>query len=62
MKTHIDFFNFHFMQLYFPPSEYDDHENDPHRKMIPILKSENDHHINFGNIFKENDPQTENGK
>ena len=29
-------------------------ENDPHRKMIPILKSENDPHIYFGKILKEN--------
>ena len=27
-------------------------ENDPHRKTIPILKSENDHHMNFGKIQK----------
>ena len=27
-------------------------ENDPHRKTIPILKSENDHHMNFGQIQK----------
>ena len=50
-------------------------ENDPHRKTIPILKSENDPHINFGQIqkrkmtpiyilgnnLKESDPQTGNG-
>ena len=29
-------------------------------KMIPKLKLENDPHY-FGNNFKENDPQTENG-
>ena len=27
-------------------------ENDPHRKTIPILKSENDPYINFGQIQK----------
>ena len=37
-------------------------ENDPHRKMIPILKSENDPHIYFGNNFEENDPHIYFGK
>ena len=51
-------------------------ENDPHWKMIPILKSENDPHINFCQIqkqkiipiyilrkkLKESDPQTGNRK
>ena len=40
---------------------YDGVENDPHRKMIPILKSENDPHIYFGNNFEENDPHTKKG-
>ena len=48
-------------------------ENDPHWKMIPTIKSENDPHMNFGqvekrkmipiNIFeknlKENDPHND---
>ena len=41
--------------------KWDGVENDPHRKMIPILKSENDPHIYFGNNFEENDPHTKKG-
>ena len=37
-------------------------ESDPHQKMIPIVKSENDPHIYFGNNFEENDPHTKKGK
>ena len=57
------------------PKDHFRNRNDPHRKTIPILKSENDPHINFGQIqkrkmtpiyilgnnLKESDPQTGNG-
>ena len=37
-------------------------ESDSHQKMIPIVKSENDPHIYFGNNFEENDPHTKKEK
>ena len=54
-KTEKEILGFHI------PRYMDGVENDPHRKMIPILKSENDPHIYFGNNFEENDPHTKKG-
>ena len=41
------YFSIEFEKITFYTYISDDHENDLHRKMTPILKSENDLHIYF---------------